>query len=271
MSLALANDLIFKEIDTIDAFEIGSGDFLFTMDELTDYSIAHTEESQEVTGRNGRILSRTKRNKGVTISGTNGIISAGMLALQTGGTYTSGNAEIMWADYLTVQSNAATTTYTAIGTTGAEIVSLVTKNPDGSISGELEQHTSAAAGKFTYTPGTKALAFSGIADGTEIVVFYKRRVSATTLSNDSDKYSGKAMLYVNGLAEDKCANVYRVQFFFPKVDFSGEFTLNFADGQTVHNFEAVAMSGACGGGAKYYTYTVFGANAPDVLGQVYSG
>ena len=264
MSITLANDLIFKEIDTIDAFEIGTGDFMFSMDELTDYSIAHTEESQQVTGKNGRILSRTKRNKGVTISGTNGIISAGMLALQTGGTFSTGNTEIMWADYLTVNSNAAATTYTAIGTAGAEIVSLVTKAADGSIAAELTQDTTAASGKFAYNPTSKALTFSGVADGTEIVVYYKRRISATKLENDSDKYSGKAMLYVNGLAEDKCANVYRVQFFFPKVDFSGEFTLNFSDGQTVHNFEAVAMAGACGAGAKYYTYTVFGANAADV-------
>lgn len=264
MSIALANDLIFKEIDTIDVFEIGTGDFMFSMDELTDYSIAHTEESQQVTGKNGRILSRTKRNKGVTISGTNGIISAGMLALQTGGTYTNGEAEIMWADYLTVKSNGATTSFKAVGTIGAEITTLITKASDGSVATTLEQAATAASGKFAYDPSTKALTFSGIADGTEIVVYYKRKISATTLENDSDKYSGKAMLYVNGLAEDKCANVYRVQFFFPKVDFSGEFTINFADGQTVHNFEAVAMAGACGAGAKYYTYTVFGANTPDV-------
>lgn len=264
MAITLANDLIFKEIQTINVFEIGTGDFMFSMDELTGYSIAHTEESQEVTGKNGRILSRTKRNKGVTISGTNGIISAGMLAIQTGGEYTTGNTTIMWADYLTVNSNAATTSYVAIGTSGAEITSLVVKAADGSVASELEQAATAESGKFAYNPTTKALTFSGIADGTEIVVYYKRQISATVLENDSDKYSGKAMMYVDGLAEDKCANVYRVQFFFPKVDFSGEFTLDFSDSQTVHNFEAVAMAGACGGGAKYYTYTVFGVNAADV-------
>lgn len=265
MSITLANDLIFKEIDTIDAFEIGTGDFMLSLDELTDYSIAHSEESQNVTGRNGRVLSRTKRNKGVKISGTNGIVSSGLLAIQTGGTFSTGATEIMWADYLTVTSNAATTRYKAIGTAGAEIVSLITKAADGSVAAELTQDTTAASGKFTYNPSSKALAFSGIADGTEIVVYYKRNISATKLTNSSDKYSGKAMLYVNGLAEDKCANVYRVQFFFPKVDFSGEFSLNFADSQTVHNFEAVAMAGACGAGTKFYTYTVFGANAADVV------
>ena len=79
MSIALGNDIIFKEIDTIDVFDITTGDFMFTIDEATDFSIAHTEETQDVTGKNGRILSRTKRNKGITVSGTNGVISAGIM------------------------------------------------------------------------------------------------------------------------------------------------------------------------------------------------
>ena len=263
MSIALGNDIIFKEIDTIDVFDITTGDFMFTIDEATDFSIAHTEETQDVTGKNGRILSRTKRNKGITVSGTNGVISAGMLSLQTGGEFTNGETEIMWTDYLTVQSNAAATNYKAIGTAGAEIVSLIVKDPNGGAGTELTQDATAAAGKFAYDPETKALSFSGVADKSEIVVRYKRNISAISLNNDSDKYSGKAMMYVNGLAEDKCANQYRAQFYFPKVDFSGEFTLDFGDAQTVHNFEATAMAGACGAGDTYYKYTVFGVNAED--------
>ena len=269
MSLALANDLIFKEIDTIDAFDITTGNFMFSMDELTDYSIAHTEEAQDITGKHGRILSRTKRNKGITISGTNGVISSGLLELQLGSEFTDGNVTIMWTDYLTVNSNAATTTYKAVGTSGAEIVSLLVKNANNGIDTEMTQAATAAAGKFAYAPGTKALTFSSgeLANGTQIVVRYKRTISATSIKNDSDKYSGKAMLFVNGLAEDKCANTYRVQFYFPKVDFSGEFTLDFGDSQTVHNFEATALAGACGGGDTYYTYTVFGTNTADVVGS----
>ena len=264
MSVVLNNDLIFKEIDTIDVYGVTSGDYMFTIDECTDFSIAHTEEMQDVTGKNGRILSRTKRNKGITVTGTNGVISAGLLELQTGGTLTTGNIKIMWTEYLKVTSNASATTYVAVGTVGHEIVSLVVKDANGNVTGELTQDSTAASGKFAYNPTTKALTFSGIADNTEIVVRYKRQISATVLKNDSDKYSSKAMMYVNGLAEDKCANQYRVQFYFPKVDLSGEFTLDFGDTQTVHNFEATAMAGACGAGDTYYTYTVFGTTAADV-------
>ena len=280
--MKLANDLIFTNIDTITAFDPTSGNYLFTLDELTSSTIAHTEETQDITGKNGRLLSRTKRNKGVTISGTNGIVSGGLMALQTGGEYTDKeDAEVMWSETLTVETKTvsstttskATTTWKAVGTAGAEIAELYIKTSSNGLGTELTQATTLATGKFTYDPSTKTLSFyvdsetgAEIADGTEIYVCYKRKVAATTLDNDSDVYSGKAMLYVDGLAEDRCSNVYRVQFFFPKVDFTGEFSLEFSDsGQVAHSFEATAMAGACGAGTKYYTYTVFGANTADYV------
>ena len=264
--MKLANDLIFTNIDTITAFDPVTGDYMFTLDELTSSTIAHTEESQDITGKNGRLLSRSKRNKGVTISGTNGLVSGGLMSLQTGGEFVDkADAEVMWSESLTVQNGEATTTWKAVGTAGAEIAELYIKTADQTLGTELEQAAEAAAGKFAYDPTTKKLSFySDVANNTEVYVCYKRKVAATVLENDSDVYSGKAMLYVDGLAEDKCSNVYRVQFFFPKVDFTGEFSLEFSDGnQVAHSFEATAMAGACGAGTKYYTYTVFGANAAD--------
>ena len=108
-------------------------------------------------------------------------------------------------DYLTVKSNAATTLYKAVGTTGAEIEALYTKNSDGTMGDKLEQDATTSAGKFAYTPDTKALTFTGIDDGTEIVVFYKRKITADVLENNSEHYSGKCALYVDALGEDKCA------------------------------------------------------------------
>lgn len=264
--MIIGKDLIFKEIDTIDVFDSVTGDYLFSLDELTTSAINHTEETKDITGKNGRVLSRSKQNKGVTVTGTNGVVSSGLMALQTGGEFTNGNATVMWVDYLTVNaSHKATTKFKAIGTAGAEISELYTKDANGNIVSELTQDTTAATGKFAYNPTSKELTFhTDVAEGTEIVVYYKRSVAnCDVLDNDSDTFAGKAMLYINGLAEDRCSNTYRVQFFFPKVDFSGQFNLEFGDNPTVHTFEATAMAGSCGAGSKYYTYTVFGANAAD--------
>lgn len=258
-------DLTITSLETITAFNVTTGAYKFTLDELQNATIQNSQETQEITGKGGRRLSTLKRNKSVTVSGTNGMISGGLLEVQTGGTFENKTTQVLWTDYLTVSSNAATTNYKAVGTAGAEIEELYIKNNDGTLGTELEQAASAAAGKFAYDPSTKALTFSGVADNTEIVVYYKRNITADVLSNESDKYSEKATLYIDALAEDKCSNVYRVQFFIPKADFSGEFQIEMGDNQATHDFEAESLAGACisGSSSLLWTYTVFGVNTED--------
>lgn len=257
-------DLAITSLETINAFDVVTGNYRFTMDELQSASIANSQEKQDITGKGGRKLNSLKRNKSVTISGSNGLVSGGMLELQTGSDFENKATEVMWTDYLTVQSGAAATNYKAVGTVGAEIINLYIRNSDGTLGDELTQAATAAAGKFTYDPGTKALGFhTDVANGTEIVVYYKRRIVADVLANESDTFSGKCTLYIDALAEDKCANVYRVQIYVPKADFSGDFTIDLGDNQAVHSFEAEALAGACGVGGMLWTYTVFGVNATD--------
>lgn len=258
------NDITITSLETITAFDIVTGNYKFTLDELQTASLAQSQESTEITGKAGRKLATLKRNKAVTVSGTNGLVSGGLLEMQTGGKFENKATEVLWTDYLTVKSSAANTQWKAVGTTGAEIEALYVRNANGTLGTELEQAATAAAGKFTYDPSTKALGFhTDVADGSEVVVYYKRKITADVLENESDNYSGKCALYIDALGEDKCANVYRIQFFIPKADFSGEFSFEMGDNQTVHAFEAEALAGACGAGGQLWTYTIFGANTAD--------
>lgn len=258
------DNLTITSLETVSAFDIATGAYLFTLDELQSASIAQSEDTTDITGKAGRKLATLKRNKTVTISGTNGVVSGGLLEVQTGGKFTDGATEVLWTDYLTVKSQKATTNYKAVGTEGAEIEALYIRNANGTLGAELEQDSAAAQGKFAYAPATKELTFhTDVTDGTEIIVYYKRKITANTLINESDSYAGKCALYIDALAEDKCNNAYRVQFYIPKADFSGEFTLEMGDNQTVHAFEATALAGACGANGALWTFTVFGANTAD--------
>ena len=259
------NDITITSLETIDGFDISTGAFLFQLDELQDATIQNSQENTEITGKAGRKLANLKRNKSVTISGNNGMVSGGLLEMQTGGTFENKATEVMWTDYLTVQSGAASTSYVAVSdTAGAEIVELFIRNADGTKGESLTQGTTAAAGVFTYNPETKALGFhTDVTNGTEVVVYYKRKISADVLTNFSDTFYKKCALYIDALAEDKCANVYRIQFYIPKADFSGEFSIELGDNQTVHAFEAESLAGACGVNNFLWTYTIFGANTAD--------
>lgn len=256
-------DIAITSLDAITGFDIPSGAFLFALDELQNATISNTEEKQEITGKQGRKLSSLKRNKAVTISGTNGLFSIGLAEMQVGGKFEYDATPVMWTDYLTVTGNAAATNYKAVGTEGAEISAVYVRNSDGTLGEPMTQGAEVAENVFTYDPGTKALGFSGIADNTEIVVYYLRKIQANTLQNMSDHYSGKCALYIDATGEDKCANVYRIQIYIPKADFSGEFSWELGDSQTVHAFEAEALAGACGGNGSLWSFTVFGASAED--------
>ena len=293
------NDITITSLETITAFDIATGNYKFTLDELQDATIAQSQDSQEITGRQGRKLATLKRNKAVTISGTNGLVSGGLLEMQTGGKFENKSTEVLWTDYLTVKSGTkkvpdvdedgnektdtegntvmkdvaiytATTSWKAIGTPGDEIEALYIKNANNNTLGaSLVQNATVAEKKddnpatFTYDPSTKVIELPASAAGAEIVVYYKRMINADVLDNKSDTYSGKCALFIDAFAEDKCANVYRVQFYIPKADFSGEFSFEMGDNQTVHAFEAEALAGACGAGSSLWTYTIFGAEQGD--------
>ena len=258
-------DIIITSLETINAFDISTGDFMFTLDELQSASLAQGQEKVDITGKQGRKLSSLKRNKTVTVSGANGILSCGLLGAQVGSDFANKTVEAAWVDFLTVNaSHEATTNYKAIGTAGAEITELYILESVGTIRTELEQAAEAAAGKFAYDPSTKKLTFNtDVAEGSQIAVYYKRRIAADVLTNESDKYSKKCELYIDCIGEDKCANLYRVQIHIPKADFNGEFTLDFGGDQSVHNFEAEGLAGACGAGGTLWDMIVFGANADD--------
>lgn len=262
-------DLAITSLDVIKVYEL-TGTPWFVMDELQDATIANTQEKEEITGKGGRKLGSLKKNKGVTVSGTSGLVSAGLLEAQTGGSFVHETAApVAWTDYLVVNGNAATTEFKAVGTAGAEIEGLYLRNGDGSAGEKLEQDAVASEGKFAYDPATKALTFAegAMVDGTEIVVFYTRNIEAEVLSNESDVYSKTVRMYIDGTAEDKCGNIFHVQFYIPKADLNGEFNIQLGDTQAIHEFEAESLAGGgCSGAGTngvLWTYTVFGVNAAD--------
>lgn len=263
----MINDITITSLETITAFDIATGAYRFTLDELQNAKIANTQDKTDVTGKGGRKLNSLKKNKAVVISGTNGLVSGGLLEMQTGSEFKAmDNAPIQWTDYLTITGDSATTSYKAVGTVGNEIENVYIKNEDGTLGDVLTQDAAVAEGKFTYDPTTKKISFveDKYADGTEIAVFYTRNIKANVLDNISDTYSEKCKLYIDAFGEDKCSgNVYRVQFYIPKADFSGNFDFELGDNQTVHAFEAESLAGSCGSAGTLWTYTVFGANAED--------
>lgn len=262
----IVSDISITSIETMSVFDITTGAFKFTLDELQSVSMSQSEETTEITGKHGRRLGLIKRNKSVTFSGTNGMISHGLLELQTGSEFSNTATDILWTDFITVGASdgETKTAYKAVGTAGAEILAMYIRNENGSLGTKLEQAAQAGEGTFAYAPATKTLTFgSDITNGTELVCYYMRKITADVMESHLDNLSGKGQVYIDALGEDRCGNIYRVQIYIPKASFSGDFSFDMGDNQTVHNFDIEALAGVCLGREQYFTWTVFGVNAED--------
>lgn len=268
MAKVYVQDIAITSLDTITTFALAAdgGAYMFTLDELQDATLSQTEDKVDITGKQGRKLTSLKRNKAVTVSGTNGLVSSNLLAAQVGSEFEQKDTEVMWCDVLTVNGGKVTLNYAATGTTGNEIAEVYVKASDNTVAKVLEQDSAAAEGKFAYNPQTKEITFDAndVSDGAEVLVHYNRKINASVLTNLSDHYSAKCQMYIDATGEDICGNLYHVQFYIPKADFSGQFDLALGGDQTTHAFEAEALAGSCGTGGAMWTYTVFGANAADV-------
>ena len=279
-------DLAITSLETITVFDM-AGNYLFTLDELQNASIAQGQEKVDITGKQGRKITSLKRNKTVTVSGTNGLMSTGLLGMQVGSQFADGSYDVVWTD-VTMKVIATKDTdqkVTALHATpqfkpktgNGELCEIWVKDSDGRVKKKLTYTTegSPSAGKFTITTTTSGNAeittinfFIGttgtgalpadVADGDELVAYYIRTMSGSKLENFSDKYSDKGQIYIDAIAEDTCANVYHVQYYIPKGDFNGEFEFSMGDDQTVHAFEIEALAGGCNGSSAFWTLTVFG-------------
>ena len=259
------DNLTITSVETITGFSKNTGDFKFKIDQLQNAAINNTQEKVDITGKQGRILNSLKRNKAVTVTGTNGLISTGLLSADLGADVTEGNATIMWNEILTVAEGKAVTTYKPTGTTGSEIESLYLLNENNLLGEKLEQDAEAASGKFSFTPASKEITFfSDVEDGTRIVVYYKRTITnTTTITNNSNNYSEKCILYIDAIAEDECNTMYRVQFIIFTADFSGDVNLEMGDNQTVHSFEATSLASGCTSDGRFWDMIIFGTDAED--------
>lgn len=265
-------DLTPTSLETITAYTIG-GKFLGIMDELQNATISNTEDTEERTGKNGRVIAVLKRNKSVTVTATNGLLSFSMMHAQTGGVLESGDITeedggILRTENIVLKPGENTAKITGTPT-GAGLTAVYVKSGDmaGFAFEEYpEKNTDVPEKKYNYQSSSKTITFNDNfnqeegTSGVEIVVQYKSTIKdAAWVNNPTDSFALNAQLYIDALAEDRCGNTYHVQFYMPKCSISGNFDIDFGDNQSVHNFEARVLAGGCGVNSNdFWTATIFG-------------
>ncbi len=245
------NDFTITEFIDLDAFSRTTGILEFNLEQLTDLTVTASQEVTEVNGKNGTIIQRKKRNKSVTGTGTHALISAPLMAAQTGGEVENGTFTVRKSETKVVSGATVVTDAVATGTAGAEIGAIKTLNSVGATDNTYTQGATADATHFAYDPETKTItlpvdnATAVIADGTTIVYAYDRTVSGTRVKNPADKFSKTMELWIHCFGTDACDNEYYADIHIPRADIDGNFDLALASDQTVQNFSFTSLPDLC--------------------------
>lgn len=248
--------------DAIEGFK--NGLHLFTLDELQEVAINNTEESQDVTGAGGSVLNSNKKNKGCNGTGTNGLLSGGLMEIQTGAKQTTKDIVIKHKDTIVVTADMASSKKVAIsktptGTSGAEIQYVYVKGASEVVT-TFQQSTVAGEGKFEYASKEITFADLAIAEGDTVTVFYDVKLDDNTgvkITNDASKYSGECELVYTGLAKNACGKEACFQFVVPRADFTGNFNLEMGDSQTTHAFEWKSLKNKCSTQNNFWDFIIF--------------
>lgn len=249
--------------DQITGFDRTNGNLEMILDDLNDFTLSHEEEKINITGKGGRTISSLKKNKKVTGSGTNGMLSGGALAAMLGAEIEDGDYTIRYTDAIVVNSNNGTTTETAIGTVGNEIGTIYVRDTNNAyISGgtKLTQvGGEPKTGEFSYNPESKKITFfeGDVVDGTEVIAFYDANVTGKKISNNADSYSKTLEVFIDCTCQDGCDNIFHGQFIIPRADFTGTFDIKGGSDPATQGFEFTSLPNLCTGKNDLWDFIVF--------------
>lgn len=241
-------------LDRIHAYFRDTGKGAFYLTELQSTTISNTEDTVDITGKGGRILKQLKRNKAVSITGESALISGDLMAVQTGSDQEAGSFKVRYPDIIDltaamISAGKVTTTYTAAGTAGSEIVDVrVLSDNGGLVKNTWSQASTAAQGKYAYNPETKELSLptdATLTAGQKLVVMYDFMADGSRVINSSDVFGKTVKLVIDCTAEDACDQQYRCQFVIYRAQFSGEFDFELGNDQTIQNFSANSLVDTC--------------------------
>lgn len=262
------DNLIIQTIDRFTFKSKASGDIYFIAEDLQDATLSNNEEMVYGSGKAGRRISVLKRNKTANLAFTNGYVSFGQIAAQTGSDTKSSDTETLETQIFEVIKTtssgtpatiSAKTTYLGIGTNGAELKKIYKRNPDGSQGTSYEQAAAASATEFEYDYETGNITLpTGVFTkaGEEIIVTYTANVKGKKVANDGDTFSKDGTAIVDLTIQSVCDDtLYHGVLVMDRAAGNGTFEITFGGDQTVQAFSCEALPNICSGG-DYWHLTV---------------
>jgi hypothetical protein len=235
--------------------EINIGDILYTIKDVSNFSISNSAETVDAVDGLGNVIDTYLRSKTAEMSGENAIFDLPLAATMAGTKVSTGEVDINFHDVLTVAKGATEVTLSETPKQGGEPVVVYTVNNDGTLKDKIEV---GAAGGATYADGKITFTASPAVDG-DISVFIPytyTEAKATKFENFADAATIPSRVVVEGLGRDVCDH-HQVYFYitapYAELSYDGEF--GFATDST-YNFTLNCKKPYCSDDGLYAVIVV---------------
>lgn len=253
MAITTIDGFSFDTLDSIKAYK--NGILIAQIDEPTDAKIEFTGDTKESKGANGGRIKSTTINRGVKISGSNGVISGGMIAMTFNATESNTDVVIKYHASVTVTAaDVAAKTITLpkapYGTVGAEINVLHVTTTAGVVT-ELTQATTPAAGKFSLSGSVITFNAGAIAVGDIVTCDYDTKLAdgiSTKIVNDLKETSTPVVdVIVEGMGSSVCDSEKQSYYQFKgfQMQANMNWSMDISDSQTKQPFEFSSSVSKC--------------------------
>lgn len=267
------NNLIITSVEYMIGSTRDSDELSVYLDQLTQITISNTEEETDITGKNGAILKKLKKNKAVEIKGQNAIWSGALLSAQVGSDPVVNNGtRVTRPDSIEINGGIGKLSYTPVGVAGNEIGTLFVRSANGDIISQQKYTQSSDIGKistgsspaFYYNKSDNTIQVPssgeyGIDDGSIVIIKYEYETNATTITNYADIFGKTLDIWIYLSATDTCDKTYKCALHMPRGQFSGTFDIDVSGDQVAQDFTITNLIDTCNTTAnnKLWDFIVF--------------
>jgi len=223
-----------------------------TITEITKADLTDGQSTVWALGANGVRLAGFDTTKTSTFKFDSGVLSDGVIQLQTGGTKTTvtNGTKIKVRDEFTLSGTPTTVklTYLASGAVGSEIKWIYKEDSSGEFSDSMSyaQAGTASSTAFSYAAATGIITLpTGIFSAGDIVGidYYPTFSSYTEIENNSKNFSFTGEVFVDGYWTDLSTQAdVALQLYCPAGKVSGAFSFSFGDAVAVQSIEIEALA-----------------------------
>lgn len=255
------NNIVIDRILRGTMFSTSTREALWSVSQITNFSISVTTDSQDAVDATGTPIHRFYRAKQCEITAENALFDFGLMAAQGGGdqalvssTATKKFNVPIFDEIEMASATSATLTHTPVLPAGETyaVPFVYVLNGDGTLGKKMTCGSTAAEGVFTQTGTTLTFAANELSVGNTIIAFYEYEANGTSgsqavrLQNTAKDFPKAGKFVIEALGVDPCSPTDLIYFYLilPNASLSPDLDVDFASDST-HSFALTANQAYC--------------------------